>query len=415
LFYFGAMLLNYIWLFLFLIGFVVALVRLFVFGETGVFGELTTGLFDGAKTAFEIALGLTGVMTLWLGLMRIGEQAGAIGFMARITSPFFSRLFPGVPKQDAAMGHILMNFSANMLGLDNAATPSGLKAMQRLQEINPQKDTASDAQIMFLVINTSSLTLIPVSILAYRAQAGAANPADVFMPILLATYVSTLVGILLCMFRQRIRPDGVLLGWLGALTLMVGSLVALLYGQPREVIEKYTSVVGNGLLISIIIAFLLAGWRARLNLFEVFVEGAKDGFKTAVSIIPYLVAMLVAVSIFRASGAMKLLENGLLLLVQSMGADGGFVPSLPTAFMKPLSGSGARSMMVETMKMYGPDSLPGRISCIMQGAADTTLYIVAVYFGAAGVTKTRYAVAFGLLTDLAGIVAAIFAGYLFFA
>jgi spore maturation protein SpmB len=301
-----------------------------------------------------------------------------------------------------------------MLGLDNAATPSGLKAMQRLQEINPQKDTASDAQIMFLVINTSSLTLIPVSILAYRAQAGAANPADVFMPILLATYVSTLTGILLCMFRQRIRPDRVLLGWLGALTLLVGGLVALLFGQPREVIEKYTALVGNGLLISIIIAFLLSGWKARLNLFEVFVDGAKDGFKTAVNIIPYLVAMLVAVSVFRASGAMKLLEEGLLLAVHSMGFDGGFVPSLPTAFMKPLSGSGARSMMVETMKTYGADSLPGRISCIMQGAADTTLYIVAVYFGAAGVSKTRYAVGFGLLTDLAGIIAAIFAGYLFF-
>lgn len=409
------MLLNYIWLFLFLIAFVVALVKLFVFGDTAVFGALTTSLFDGAKTAFEIALGLTGVMTLWLGLMRIGEQAGAIGFMARITSPFFSRLFPGVPKNDPAMGHILMNFSANMLGLDNAATPSGLKAMQRLQELNVQKDTASDAQIMFLVINTSSLTLIPVSILAYRAQAGAANPADVFLPILLATYVSTMVGILLCMTRQRIKPDTTLLAWLGGVTLLVGGLVAGLVGQPREVIEKYTSIIGNGTLISIVMAFLLAGWRARLNLFEVFIDGAKDGFQTAVKIIPYLVAMLVAVSVFRASGAMQLLENGLLLAAQAAGFDGGFVPALPTALMKPLSGSGARSMMVETMTTYGADSLPGRISCIMQGAADTTLYIVAVYFGAAGVSKTRYAVGYGLLTDLAGIVAAIVVGYFFFA
>lgn len=408
------MLLNYIWLFLFLIAFVVALIKVFLFGDTMVFGQLTTAAFDGAKNAFEIALGLTGIMTLWLGLMRIGEKAGAIGFMSRLTSPFFSRLFPGVPKADPAMGHILMNFSANMLGLDNAATPSGLKAMQRLQELNPLKDTASDAQIMFLVINTSSLTLIPVSIMAYRAQGGAANPADVFLPILLATYVSTMFGILLCMFRQRIRPDTILIGWLVGLSALVIGMLWTLQGLPQATIEKWSGLVGNGLLLSIIIAFLLAGWRAKLNLFEVFVDGAKDGFQTVIKIIPYLVAMLVAVSMFRASGAMQFLENELLLLAQRAGLDGGFVPAIPTAIMKPLSGSGARTMMVETMKTYGADSLPGRISCIMQGAADTTLYIVAVYFGAAGVTKSRYAVGFGLLTDLAGIIAAIVAGYLFF-
>jgi spore maturation protein SpmA len=409
------MLLNYIWLFLFLIAFVVACIRIFVLGEAQAFGELTAAAFDGAKTAFEIALGLTGIMTLWLGLIRIGEQAGAIGFLSRITSPFFSRLFPSIPKNDPAMGHILMNFSANMLGLDNAATPSGLKAMQRLQELNPIRDTASDAQIMFLVINTSSLTLIPVSIMAYRAQAGAANPADIFLPILVATYVSTIVGILLCMFKQRIKPDSVLVSWLTGLSILVLGLLWMLRGLPQTSVEKWSGFVGNGLLIGIIIVFLLAGWRAKVNLFEVFVDGAKEGFQTVIKIIPYLVAMLVAVSLFRASGAMHFLENQLLALAHAIGMDGGFVPSIPTAIMKPLSGSGARTMMVETMKTYGADSLPARISCIMQGAADTTLYIVAVYFGAAGVTKTRYAVGFGLLTDLAGIIAAIVAGYLFFA
>lgn len=409
------MVLNYIWIAFFLIAFVIALVRLLFFGDTEVFPAIMNSTFDTSKTAFEISLGLTGVLSLWLGVMKIGEKGGVVAAIARVLSPVFKRLFPGVPEGHPVIGNIFMNISANMLGLDNAATPLGLKAMEGLQELNPRKDTASDAMIMFLVLNTSGLTLIPVSIMVYRAQMGAAQPTDIFVPILIATFCSTLAGVVVTCLYQRINLfQRTLLLTLGGLSLGV---VALVWGFSRLDAVAMNTVgtsAANILLFTIIICFLLAGVRRRINVYDAFVEGAKEGFSTAVRIIPYLVAMLVGIGVFRASGAMDWLIEGVKWTVGLFGGDTQWAGALPTALMKPLSGSGARGMMVDAMQTYGADSFVGRLSCIFQGSTDTTFYILAVYFGSVGVTRTRHAVACGLLADLAGVVAAIGVCYLFF-
>ena len=371
--------------------------------------------FASAKTAFEISLGLTGVLSLWLGLMKIGERGGVISIFARLTSPFFSRLFPDIPKNSPVFGSIFMNFSANMLGLDNAATPLGLKAMREMQEINTDKETASNPMIMFLVLNTTGLTLVPISVMVYRAQMGAANPSDIFLPILIATYVSTLVGLIITCIKQRINLfDRVIISVLVAMTAIIGGILYFFSGLPQEKISLYSTVTANSLLFCIIIGFLVAGVRSRINVYDAFIDGAKEGFKTAVTIIPYLVAMLVAIAVFRASGAMDFLISGISRIVEACGADTDFVGALPTALMKPLSGSGARGMMVDAMATYGPDSFVARVASTIQGATDTTLYIIAVYFGSVGIKKTRYAAGYGLLADLAGIIAAIFVAYIFF-
>ena len=363
----------------------------------------------------QIALPRTGVMTLWLGLMNIGEKAGAVQFLSRIVGPFFSRLFPELPRDHPVHGQMLMNFSANMLGLDNAATPLGLKAMEGLQELNPKKDTASNAQIMFLVINTSGLTIVPVTILAQRSILGAATPTDVFLPILIATYVSTLIGIVAVAIRQRINLlDKVVLGWLGGITLLLGGIVWYFSSLDKATLEVVSQVFANVLLCAIILAFFAGGIRRKINIYEAFIEGAKNGFSVTVKIIPYLVGMLVGIAVFRASGVMDDIISLLAKGLEAIGLDTGFVGALPTALMKPLSGSGAKAMMVEAMQHYGPDSFVGRLSCMFQGAADTTFYIIALYFGSVGIKRTRYAVTMGLLADLAGIVAAILLAYLFF-
>lgn len=409
------MVLNYIWIAFFLIAFAVAAVKMLFCGDLSVFPAIMNSTFDTAKTAFEISLGLTGVLSLWLGIMKIGERAGVINVLARLTAPVLSRLFPGIPKGHPVMGNMFMNISANMLGLDNAATPLGLKAMERLQELNDKKDTASDAMIMFLVLNTSGLTLIPVSIMVYRAQMGAAQPADVFVPLLISTFFSTLAGIVVTALCQRINLlDRRLLLTLAGMSLAVA---AIIWGFAR-LDDTMMNVVGtttaNVLLFAIIVAFLAAGLVKRINVYEVFVEGAKDGFTTAVRIIPYLVAMLVAIGVFRASGAMDWLIGGLGSLFGLFGGNTDWVGALPTALMKPLSGSGARGMMVDAMQTYGADSFVGRLSCILQGSTDTTFYILAVYFGSVGIRRTRHAVGCGLAADAAGIVAAILVAYLFF-
>lgn len=395
--------------------FVVALFQTVVAGDLSVWSSIMSASFSSAATAFEISLGLAGILSLWLGLMKIGERAGVIGFFGRLVSPLFTRLFPGVPKGHPAMGSIFMNVSANMLGLDNAATPLGLKAMQELQSINKKKDTATDAMIMFLVLNASGLCFIPISIMMYRAQAGAANPTDIFLPILLATFISTLVGIVALCIKQRIRlTDPVLLAWLAGMGAIIALIVWLFSGMEGERVEQWSGFIANALLLSVIVLFLMAGMRKKVNVYETFIEGAKEGFKTAVTIIPYLVAILVAIGMFRASGAMDWLTRGATWIVGCCGIDTGWVEALPTALMKPLSGSGSRGMMIDLMTAHGADSFVARVSAAIQGSTDTMFYVLAVYFGSVGIRKTRYAVPYALLADVCGSLAGILAAYIFF-
>ncbi|MDY5768405.1 MAG: nucleoside recognition domain-containing protein [Alloprevotella sp.] len=409
------MVLNYIWIAFFAIAFVIAVIKLLCFGDTEVFPAIMNSTFDTAKTAFEISLGLTGVLSLWLGVMKIGERGGVVNAMARLLSPVFTKLFPEIPKNHPVFGNIFMNISANMLGLDNAATPLGLKAMEGLQELNAKKDTASNSMIMFLVLNTSGLTIIPVSIMVYRAQMGAAQPTDIFIPILIATFFSTLAGVVVTSLYQRINLfQPVLLATLGGMSLAVAALIWGFSQMDSATMNLVGTSAANILLFLIIICFIAAGVRKRVNVYDAFVEGAKGGFETAVRIIPYLVAVLVAIGVFRASGAMDWLIQGVQGLVAMAGFDAEWVAALPTALMKPLSGSGARGMMVDAMTTYGADSFVGRLSCMFQGSTDTTFYILAVYFGSVGISRTRHAVACGLLADLAGIVTAVALAYLFF-
>ena len=409
------MVLNYIWIAFFLIAFVIATVRLVFMGDTEVFPAIMNSTFDTSKTAFEISLGLTGVLSLWLGIMKIGEKGGVINVVARVLSPVFTRLFPDIPKGHPVTGSIFMNVAANMLGLDNAATPLGLKAMEQLQELNPKKDTATNPMIMFLVLNTSGLTLIPVSIMVYRAQMGAAQPTDIFVPILLATFFSTLAGIVFTSLYQRINLiNRTMLLTLGGMSAAVAAIIWGFAQMDKAQMNIVSTSVANILLMLIIVMFILAGMRKKVNVYDAFIEGAKDGFNTAVRIIPYLVAILVGIGVFRASGAMDMLVDGIKWTVAAMGGNTDFVGALPTALMKPLSGSGARGMMVDAMTTYGADSFVGRLSCIFQGSTDTTFYILAVYFGSVGIRYTRHAVACGLLADLAGVIAAIAICYMFF-
>lgn len=409
------MILNYIWIAFFFLAFAMAVYRSLVMGEVAVWSDIMSSSFSSAATAFEISIGLTGVLALWLGLIKIGERAGVVRFFGRMISPLFCRLFPGVPKDHPAMGSVFMNVSANMLGLDNAATPLGLKAMQELQTLNPRKDTATDAMIMFLILNASGLCFIPISIMMYRSQAGAANPTDVFLPILLATFISTMVGIVALCLRQRIRLlDPVLLTWLLGMAAVIFGTVWVFSGMEGEAVERWSGFVANFLLFSVIIAFMGAGLVKRVNMYEAFIEGAREGFRTAVTIIPYLVAILVAIGMFRASGAMALLTDGMTAAVAFFGFDTQWVEALPTALMKPLSGSGSRGMMVDLMATHGPDAFVSRVSAAIQGSTDTMFYVLAVYFGSIGVRRTRYAVPYALLADLSGSVAGIIAAYIFF-
>ena len=409
------MVFNYIWIAFFLVAFAVALVRLIFMGDTEVFPAIMNSTFASAKSAFEISLGLTGVLSLWLGIMRIGEKGGVVNVVARWLAPVFSKIFPDIPKGHPVTGTIFMNFAANMLGLDNAATPMGLKAMEQLQELNTKKDTATNPMIMFLVLNTSGLTLVPISVMVYRAQLGAAQPTDVFVPILLATFFSTVVGLIVTCLYQRINLfNRTLMLFLGALCTLVALIIWGFSAMPREQMDVVSSTFANVLLCGIIACFIIAGMRKKINVYDTFIEGAKEGFQTAVRIIPYLVAILVAIGVFRASGAMDFLIDGIAWVVALVGGDTEFVGALPTALMKPLSGSGARGLMVDAMTTYGADSFVGRLACLFQGATDTTFYILAVYFGSVGIRKTRHAVTCGLLADLAGIISAIFICYLFF-
>ena len=409
------MVFNYIWIAFFLIAFVIATVRLVFMGDTEVFPAIMNSTFETSKAAFKISLGLTGVLSLWLGIMKIGEKGGVINVVARVLSPVFTRLFPDIPKGHPVTGSIFMNVAANMLGLDNAATPLGLKAMEQLQELNPKKDTATNPMIMFLVLNTSGLTLIPVSIMVYRAQMGAAQPTDIFVPILLATFFSTLAGIIFTSLYQRINLiNRTMLLTLGGMSAVVAAIIWGFAQMGKAQMNVVSNSVANILLMLIIVTFILAGMRKKVNVYDAFIEGAKDGFTTAVRIIPYLVAILVGIGVFRASGAMDMLVDGIKWAVAALGGNTDFVDALPTALMKPLSGSGARGMMVDAMTTYGADSFVGRLSCIFQGSTDTTFYILAVYFGSVGVRYTRHAVACGLLADLAGMIAAIAICYLFF-
>ena len=409
------MVLNYIWVAFFVIAFIVALGKLVFVGDMDIFTELVNATFDSSKNAFEISLGLTGILALWLGIMKIGEQSGMIGALSRWLSPVFCRLFPDIPKGHPAMGSIFMNLSANMLGLDNAATPMGLKAMKELQELNPHKDTATNPMIMFLVINTSGLILIPVSIMVYRAQMGAAQPTDIFIPTLLTTTASTFVGVAVVSISQRInllcKP---ILMLVGGIALFFAALIYLFVRLGRDQMGTYSTLTANIILFSIILFFILWGVWKRTNVYDAFIEGAKEGFTTAVRIIPYLVAFLVGIAVFRASGAMDLLVEGIGAVVGWFGVDTSFVGALPTALMKSLSGSGANGLMIDAMNQYGADSFVGRMSCVVRGASDTTFYILAVYFGSVGVTRTRNAVTCGLLADLSGIVAGIIISYWFF-
>lgn len=409
------MVLNYIWVSFFILAFVIALARMVFMGDMEVFPAMMNSTFDSSKTAFEISLGLTGVLSLWLGIMKIGERGGVINVLARMLSPVFSKLFPDIPKGHPVTGSIFMNMAANMLGLDNAATPLGLKAMEQLQELNTRKDTATNPMIMFLVLNTSGLTLIPVSIMVYRSQLGAAQPTDIFIPILLATFFSTLAGLIITSIYQKINLfNKVMVLTLGGMAAIV-SLIIWGFGQmSKDTMNVVSTSVANILLMTIIVLFIFAGLRKKVNVYDAFIEGAKDGFTTAVRIIPYLVAILVGIGVFRASGAMDMLVDGIGWCVSAIGGDSQFVGALPTALMKPLSGSGARGMMVDAMTTYGADSFVGRLSCIFQGSTDTTFYILAVYFGSVNIRYTRHAVACGLLADLAGVVAAIAIAYMFF-
>lgn len=409
------MVLNYIWIAFFITAFAVGLVRLVFLGDTDVFPAMIDSTFSSSKTAFEISLGLTGVLSLWLGIMKIGERGGVVNLLARLLCPVFTRLFPDIPKGHPVTGSIFMNIAANMLNLDNAATPLGLKAMEQMQELNTKKDTATNPMIMFLVLNTSGLTLIPVSIMVYRAQLGAAQPTDVFVPLLLTTFFSTLTGIIVTSIYQRINLiNRTMLITLGSLCTMVAAIIWLFSRMDGETMNTVSTSVANVLLMTIITGFIVAGVRRRVNVYDAFIDGAKEGFGTAVRIIPYLVAILVAVGVFRASGAMDMLIDAIRATVEMCGGDSSFVGALPTALMKPLSGSGARGMMVDAMTTYGADSFVGRLSCIFQGSTDTTFYILAVYFGSIGVRHTRHAVVCGLLADLAGVIAAIAIAYMFF-
>ena len=409
------MVLNYIWIAFFAIAFLVALGETLFDGNLAIWSQIMEASFTSAEQAFKISIGLTGILSLWMGLMKIGERGGVIQFFGRLISPLFSRLFPGIPKGHPAMGSIFMNVSANMLGLDNAATPLGLKAMQELQSLNDKKDTATDAMLMFLVLNASGLCLIPIGVMMYRSQCGAANPTDVFIPIMIATFLATLVGIIALCLKQRINIlDRVIISWIGGLTLFIGSVIGYLSTLPEEKVAEYSSFAANFLLFSLIIGFLAAGFRKKVNMYDSFIEGAKEGFKTAVMIIPYLVAVLVAIGMFRASGAMGVITDWITSAVSALGIDAEWVGALPTALMKPLSGSGSRGMMVDCMNAFGAVSFVGRVSACMQGATDTTFYILAVYFGSVGVKKTRYAVPFALLADVVGSVSAILVAYFFF-
>ncbi|GET21601.1 MULTISPECIES: nucleoside recognition domain-containing protein [Prolixibacter] len=409
------MALNYIWIFFFLTAFVFGLVKLIFFGDTSVFTDMVASTFDMAKTGFQISLGLTGVLTLWMGIMRIGEKGGVVKIFSRLIGPFFNKLFPDLGKDHPAYGSIMMNLAANMLGLDNAATPMGLQAMKEMQATNPSKKTASNPQIMFLVLNTSGLTLIPISVMVYRAQLGAADPADIFIPILLATFFSTLAGVISVSIYQRIKLyDKVILAYLGGLTLLIVGMIAWMSTLSKDQVTLYSQVGSNVILFSTIIAFITLGVVRKINVYQTFIEGAKDGFSTAIKIIPYLVAILVAIGVFRASGALDFITSGIAWIFHSMGINTDFVDALPTALMKPLSGSGARGMMVDAMKNYGPDSFVGRVASTVQGATDTTFYILAVYFGSVGIKNTKYAVTCGLIADFTGIVAAILISYMFF-
>ena len=409
------MALNYIWVFFFVLAFVVGLIKLIFFGDMEVFPAMINSTFDMAKTGFDISLGLTGVLTLWLGIMKIGERGGIIRIFSRLIGPFFNRLFPELPKDHPAHGSIMMNLAANMLGLDNAATPMGLKAMTQMQDVNPVKDTASNAQIMFLVLNTSGLTIIPISIMVYRSQLGAVNPSDIFIPILLATYFSTITGLIAVSIMQKIKLwDKVILLYLGGMTAFIIAIIVYFSSIDKEQIAVISKVVSNVFLFSVIVSFILLAFIRKVNVYESFIEGAKEGFNIAIKIIPYLIAILVAIGVFRASGAMDMFIQSVEKLCMLLGVNGDFIPALPTALMKPLSGSGARGMMVDAMTQYGADSFVGRLTSVLQGATDTTFYIVAVYFGAVGIKNTRYAITCGLIADLAGIIAAIGIAYLFF-
>lgn len=408
------MVLNYIWIAFFVIAFVFGAVQLCM-GDITIFQKIVDSTFDTSKTAFETSLGLTGVLALWLGIMKIGEKAGVVNMLARILSPVFTKLFPDIPKNHPAMGAIFMNIASNMLGLDNAATPTGLKAMQQMQELNTRKDTATNPMIMFLVMNTSGLTIIPTTILAFRSSYGAATPTDVFIPILLATSVATLVGIIITSLWQRINIlQPTLIAMFGVVCAFLGFIIWGFGRMDKDTMATVTSVAGNVILLGVMVAFILVGLLRKINVYDAFIEGAKEGFQVAVRIIPYLVAILVAVGVFRASGAMNMFIDGIAWVVRQCGLDTDFVGALPTAIMKPMSGSGARGLMLEAMKSYGPDSFVGRLSCIFQGSTDTTFYILAVYFGSVSIKYTRHAVACGLLADFAGVVAAIAIAYIFF-
>ena len=409
------MVLNYIWIAFFLIAFVVAIGKLVIGGATAVFTEIINASFASAKTGFEISLGLTGILSLWLGIMKIGEKGGVIQAFARLAAPVFSKLFPDIPRDHPVTGSIFMNLSANLLGLDNAATPMGLKAMQQLQELNPNKESASNSMVMFLCINASGLTLIPITIMMYRAQLGAANPSDVFLPIMLATFTSTLVAILAVCVRQKINIlQRNLVLFFGGLGLFIGGLVWLFNSMEQEQVSLYSTLFANTLLFTIICGFIISGMRKKINVYDAFIEGAKEGFQTAITIIPYLVAILVGIGVFRASGAMDFIIQGVRFGIASIGLNTDFVEALPTMLMKPLSGSGARGMMLDAMNTYGADSFVGRLSSIVQGSCDTTFYVVALYYGSVGIRNTRYTVQCALLADLAGAIAAIAMAYLFF-
>lgn len=409
------MALNYVWIAFFLIAFVVALIKLIFFGETQLMSDVVNGMFDSAKTGFEISIGLVGIMTFWLGIMKVGEVAGMISVFSRGVSPFFGKLFPGVPKDHPASGSIMMNFSANMLGLDNAATPLGLKAMKELQELNPQKDTATNAMIMFLVLNTAGIALIPTSVMALRLAAGAANPADIFIPSLIGTFISFLAGMIAVAFYQKINLLQLpVLIFIGGFIAIMGGLYYWLGGLPPEQIQTNTSVLGGLIIFSVIVLFIGYGALKKINVYEAFIDGAKEGFSTGVLIIPYLVAILVAISVFRTTGCMDYVVNGIGSLVAAFGLDTSFVPALPVGLMKTLSGGGARGLMVDVMKTYGADSFQGRLASIIQGSTETTFYVLAVYFGSVNIKKTRYALVCGLIADLVGVIAAIFLAYLFF-
>lgn len=409
------MVLNYIWISFFLIAFAVALIKLVFFGDTEIFSAIFNAMMDTSKTGFEISLGLTGVLTFWLGIVKVGEKGGMVSIMYKVVGPFFRKLFPEIPKNHPVLGPLLLNLSANMLNLDNAATPLGLKAMEGLQELNPHKERASNAQIMFLVLNTSGLTIFPINIMVFRAQLGAANPADIFLPILMATFISTLAGLIAVSIYQKINLfDRVILLYLGSLTLFIAGIIWYFTTLDQAAIQKISSLVSHFLLFGLIIGIILLGLRKGFNIYDTFIDGAKEGFSVAIKIIPYLVAMLAGIGVFRASGAMDIVVNGIGAAFSHFGINTDFVPALPTAFMKPLSGSGARAMMIETMSNYGADSFPGRVASVLQGSTETTFYVLALYFGAVNIKNTRYAVICGLIADFAGIVAAIFLSYLFF-